>query len=192
MTSPPTTLLSDWDLVTATQHGDPDAFGELWSRHVDMVYKYALSRVGKRYAEDLTADTFVHALRAIRDHKVRDQGNACRAWLITIAKHRVFDLTKSSRYRLDRPTDDLPTITVADHANTVVDHLTLRDTRSRLLELITHLSPEQRECVHLRFFSGLSVADTAVVMGKAGSAVKALQHRAVRRLAELLPKDLHR
>ena len=39
----------------------------------------------------------------------------------------------------------------------------------------------------LRFLQGLSVAETAEMMGRNEGAVKALQHRAVRRLAQLLP-----
>jgi RNA polymerase sigma-70 factor (ECF subfamily) len=42
----------------------------------------------------------------------------------------------------------------------------------------------------LRFLQGLSVAETAAAMGKKDGAVKALQHRAVRRLATLLPEGL--
>jgi RNA polymerase sigma-70 factor (ECF subfamily) len=55
---------------------------------------------------------------------------------------------------------------------------------------VRQLSAEQRECVALRFLQGLSVAETAAAMGKKDGAVKALQHRAVRRLALLLPEGL--
>jgi RNA polymerase sigma factor (sigma-70 family) len=52
------------------------------------------------------------------------------------------------------------------------------------------LGPEQQECLALRFLHGLSVAETAEVMGKREGAVKTLQHRAIRRLAALLPASL--
>ena len=42
----------------------------------------------------------------------------------------------------------------------------------------------------LRFLQGLSVAETAVIMGRNEGAVKALQHRAIRRLASLVPAEL--
>jgi RNA polymerase sigma-70 factor (ECF subfamily) len=44
--------------------------------------------------------------------------------------------------------------------------------------------------VVLRFLHGLSVAETALVMGKKSGAIKALQYRAVRSLARMLPSDL--
>ncbi len=56
-----------------------------------------------------------------------------------------------------------------------------------LLEAVRKLNPEQQECIALRFLQGLSVAETAKVMGKNDGAIKALQYRAVRSLGRLLP-----
>ena len=61
----------------------------------------------------------------------------------------------------------------------VVAHLTNR----QLLECVQQLGSEQQECIVLRFLHGLSVSETAEIMGKKDGAIKALQHRAVRRLA---------
>jgi RNA polymerase sigma-70 factor (ECF subfamily) len=54
------------------------------------------------------------------------------------------------------------------------------------MSAVNKLGDEQRECVLLRFIQGLSVSETAAVMGKNDGAIKALQHRAVRKLADLL------
>ncbi len=63
-------------------------------------------------------------------------------------------------------------------------------TRSVLLDCVRKLGTDQRECIVLRFLQGLSVAETAAIMSRNEGAVKALQHRAVRRLAQLLPSEL--
>jgi RNA polymerase sigma-70 factor (ECF subfamily) len=42
----------------------------------------------------------------------------------------------------------------------------------------------------LRFVHGLSVSETAQVMGKNDGAIKALQHRAVRKLADIVGSEL--
>jgi RNA polymerase sigma-70 factor, ECF subfamily len=63
-------------------------------------------------------------------------------------------------------------------------------TRTALLQCVGQLGDDQRECIVLRFLQGLSVAETAKVMARNEGAVKALQHRAVRRLAALLPPEL--
>ena len=59
-----------------------------------------------------------------------------------------------------------------------------------LMRAVAQLGEEQRECVMLRFMQGLSVHETAAVMGKNDGAIKALQHRAVRKLADLIGNDL--
>jgi RNA polymerase sigma-70 factor (ECF subfamily) len=59
----------------------------------------------------------------------------------------------------------------------------------RLVRAINGLNADQRECVVLRFLNELSVAETAEVMGKNGGAVKALQHRALKRLTALLADE---
>jgi len=55
---------------------------------------------------------------------------------------------------------------------------------------VKQLGPEQQECIVLRFLQGLSVAETAQVMGKNEGAVKALQYRATRALGRLLPEGV--
>ena len=59
--------------------------------------------------------------------------------------------------------------------------------RSRMRTAVKQLNPEQQECIVLRFLQGFSVAETAQTMGKNEGAIKALQYRAVRALARLLP-----
>jgi len=58
------------------------------------------------------------------------------------------------------------------------------------MRCVAQLGHDQQECIMLRFMQGLSVSETAAVMGRNEGAVKALQHRAVRRLAQLIPDGL--
>jgi RNA polymerase sigma-70 factor (ECF subfamily) len=51
---------------------------------------------------------------------------------------------------------------------------------------IKGLGPDQAECITLRFLQGLSLADTAKVLGKSEGAVKQLQLRATRALRKAL------
>ena len=54
-------------------------------------------------------------------------------------------------------------------------------------EAVRRLRPDQQECVSLRFLQGMSVAETAAVLGRSEGAVKALQGRALRNLSRTLP-----
>jgi RNA polymerase sigma-70 factor (TIGR02952 family) len=176
-----------WGLVRRAQEGDAEAFGRLYDHYVTMVHRYVYHRVGDRAtAEDVTSETFVRALRRI--DSLSFQGRDVGAWLVTIARNIIRDHVKSSRYRLEVATADMRD---ADRAtdgpeDAVVAHLT----NQKLLECVQQLGSEQQECIVLRFLHGLSVSETAQIMGKKDGAIKALQHRAVRRLAGLIPDGL--
>jgi RNA polymerase sigma-70 factor (ECF subfamily) len=176
-----------WALVSRAQEGDAEAFGELYDRYVTMVHRYVYHRVGDRaLAEDVTSETFVRALRRI--DSLSFQGRDVGAWLVTIARNLVLDHVKSSRYRLEVATADMRD---ADRATAgPEDAVVQRLANEQLLACVRKLNAEQQECIALRFLQGLSVSETAAVMGKREGAIKALQHRAVRRLATLLPEGL--
>ncbi|MQY06007.1 sigma-70 family RNA polymerase sigma factor [Actinomadura macrotermitis] len=175
------------DLVLRARDGDAEAFGSLYDNYVELVYRYVYYRVGSHsLTEDLTSETFLRALRRIGDFHW--QGKDFGAWLVTIARNLVTDHFKSSRHRLEFCTAELVEPDLPDEGpeRAVLDSMT----NTALLAAVHSLGAEQRECVELRFLRGLSVAETALVMGKKTGAIKALQYRAVRSLARLLPDDL--
>jgi RNA polymerase sigma-70 factor (ECF subfamily) len=171
------------DIVLLAQQGDAEAFGMLYDRYVDLVHRYIYYRVGsQQLAEDLTSETFLRALRRISSYTW--QGVDIGAWFVTIARNLVADHYKSGRYRLEVQVNEVSDDRTLDGPeNEVLDALDHRV----LLEAVTQLGPEQQECIVLRFLQGLSVSETALVMGKNDGAVKALQYRAVRSLSRLLP-----
>jgi RNA polymerase sigma-70 factor (ECF subfamily) len=176
-----------WDLVHAAQQGDTSAFAKLYDRYVDMVFRYVLFRVGDReLAEDVTSETFLRALRRIGS--VSYQGRDVGAWFVTIARNLVLDHVKSSRFRLEVATAEVDDSQRVEHGPE--QQVLARVTTEALLACVEQLGDDQRECVALRFLHGLSVAETAEIMHRNEGAVKALQHRAVRRLAQLLPSEI--
>ncbi|MFC3449717.1 sigma-70 family RNA polymerase sigma factor [Amycolatopsis speibonae] len=185
-----------WELVSAAQGGDTSAFGRLYDRYVDVVYRYVLFRLGDRdLAEDVTSETFLRALRRITS--VSYQGRDVGAWFVTIARNIILDHVKSSRFRLEVVTDEVAEPNGAPIGNVGVQAVVgpeqqaiSRATRAELLRCVAELGEDQRECIVLRFMQGLSVAETAAIMKRNEGAIKALQHRAVRRLAQLLPTGL--
>ncbi|WP_246626399.1 sigma-70 family RNA polymerase sigma factor [Modestobacter italicus] len=179
--------LDVWEQVRRAQAGDAEGFGRLYDRYSGVVFRYLLPRVHDRAtAEDLTSETFVRAFRRI--DSLSFQGRDVGAWLVTIARNLVLDHLKSGRYRLEVSTADMREV---DRATDGTEDAVLRRLASaEVLAGVRQLSADQRECLVLRFLQGLSVAETAAAMGRKDGAVKALQHRAVRRLAALLPDGL--
>ena len=174
------------DLVARAPAGEAEAFGRLYDQYSDTVYRYIYYRVGGRAtAEDLTSETFLRALRRIGTFTW--QGRDFGAWLVTIARNLVADHFKSSRFRLEVTTGEMLDANEVERSpeDSVLESLS----NAALLDAVRRLNPQQQECVTLRFLQGLSVAETARVMGKNEGAIKTLQYRAVRTLARLLPDD---
>ncbi|GAB2573923.1 sigma-70 family RNA polymerase sigma factor [Streptomyces capparidis] len=173
-------------LVERAQQGEAEAFGELYDHYSETVYRYIYYRVGGRAtAEDLTSETFLRALRRIGTFTW--QGRDFGAWLVTIARNLVADHFKSSRFRLEVTTGEM--LDANEVEPSPEDSVLERLSNDALLQAVRRLNPQQQECVTLRFLQGLSVAETARVMGKNEGAIKTLQYRAVRTLARLLPDD---
>jgi RNA polymerase sigma-70 factor (ECF subfamily) len=174
-------------LVRLAQEGSAEAFGQLYHIYADTVFRYIYYRVStKVLAEDLTSETFLRALRRITTFSW--QGRDFGAWLVTIARNLVADHFKSSRHRMEVSTGEMldSNEVEASPEDSVLESLS----NAALLDAVHRLNDQQRECVTLRFLQGLSVAETADIMGKNEGAIKTLQYRAVRTLARLLPAEM--
>jgi RNA polymerase sigma-70 factor (ECF subfamily) len=188
-------------LVAAAKAGSADAFGQLYDLYVNDLYLFAYRRCRDQHlAEDITADTFVRALKGMAAFEPRAGG--FQGWLYTIARNLVHDHFKSARYRTqalfavveefvpEQRNDAFaangflpdnkhqfvnPGSTCADPAVLTDAYLRSRD----LLSIVRDsLSGEQRDVLLNRFWRGLSLTETAQAMGKNEGAIKALQYRA--------------
>ena len=174
-------------LVELARNGDSEAFGQLYDHYHGSVYRFLYYRVGSvPLAEDLTAETFFRALRSMSSF--RWQGKDFGAWLMTIARNLTTDHFKAGRTRLESTTEDMSTLdtTAEGPESAVLASLT----NEALLEALSELPTEQRECLVMRFLQGFSIAETAEVLGRSSGAVKQLQLRGVRNLARILPEGI--
>ena len=175
--------------VRLAQEGSAHAFALLYDRYVDQIFAYVYHRVGHRQtAEDLVGDVFLRALRRISTFKW--QGVDFGAWLMTIARNRVHDHFKSARFRLESSVDEVFDSPVEHGTDNPEQALLSADLTEQVHNAIRQLKGEQAEVLYLRFIQHLNVAETASVMGKTDGAIKALQYRALKSLAKLMPEGL--
>ena len=171
-------------LVELARAGDKDAFGLLYDHYASSVHRFLYYRTrSQTLAEDLTSETFFRALRNMSNF--RWQGKDFGAWLMTIARNLCTDHFKAGRTRLEVTTEDMG---LHDDSTEGPEHEVLAGlTNEVLLHGLRELSDEQRDCLIMRFLQGLSIAETAEVLGRSEGAVKQLQLRGVRSLAKLMP-----
>ncbi|MFT4289208.1 sigma-70 family RNA polymerase sigma factor [Nocardioides sp.] len=175
-------------LVELARQGDTEAFGLLYDHYNGAVYRFLYYRTrSQTLAEDLTSETFFRALRSMTGF--RWQGKDFGAWLMTIARNLATDHFKASRTRLELTTEDM-----GAHDDAAADgpetEVLAGLTNEVLLQCLAKLPTEQRDCVVMRFLQSMSIAETAVVLGRSEGAIKQLQLRGVRNLAKLMPEGL--
>lgn len=184
--TPPPTGPDLWDLVERAQAGDVAAFGELYDATVAKVYTYVLFRVGRHRetAEDVTGDTYRRALAGIAS--VRRKAGSPIAWLYRIAHNLAADHWKHAQTRLTRTVADISETCEqlrADVAEDLAAAATLGYLGGRdLWAAVLRLTEPQRDVIVARFLAGLTVPETAEVIGRTAAAVKVLQYRGVRAL----------
>ncbi len=174
-------------LVELARGGDADAFGLLYDHYQPSVYRFLYYRTRSVVvAEDLTSETFFRALRNMASF--RWQGKDFGAWLMTIARNLATDHFKAGRTRLEMTTEDMGQHDDATEGPETAVLASL--TNEILLEALTQLPNEQKDCLVMRFLQGMSIAETAQVLGRSEGAIKQLQLRGVRNLAKLMPEGL--
>jgi RNA polymerase sigma-70 factor (ECF subfamily) len=159
----------------------------LFDHYQPSVYRFLYYRTRSVVvAEDLTSETFFRALRNIASF--RWQGKDFGAWLMTIARNLTTDHYKASRTRLESTTEDMSPHDCATEGPE--DAVLASLTNEVLLSALKQLPAEQQECLIMRFLQGLSIAETAQILGRSDGAIKQLQLRGVRNLAKLMPEGL--
>jgi RNA polymerase sigma-70 factor (ECF subfamily) len=174
------------DVIEAARAGEGWAIEELFRAHQGALLTYLGSRLGNR-ADDVASQTWLEVARSLP--KYRGGPDGFRAWLFSIARHRLTDEVRRSYRRV-------PTVQDADEeragAPDPEDQVIQLDESSEAARRIRDLLPaDQADVVLLRIVAGLSVEETAKLIGKRSGHVRVLQHRALARLAQHLTDDGH-
>lgn len=152
----------------------------LWCAFQPALLRY-LRAVEPGTAEDIASDTWLEVTRRL-DRFTGDERDF-RAWLFTIARHRLIDARRrAARHRTapvawipERPGPDDPA------ADVLADLSTEESVR-----LVAQLPPEQAEAVRLRVIAGLDTEHVARIMNKQPGNIRVLSHRGLRTLARRL------
>jgi RNA polymerase sigma factor (sigma-70 family) len=162
-------------VLTAAQAGAEWAWASIYRDLAGPVRGYLASR-GAREPDDVTSEVFLKVAGAIQ----RFEGDEAsfRSWVFVIAHRRLIDERRSRGRQPDFTEWKPETIShggVGDVESEAMDRLSTE----QLHETLSSLTGSQREVLVLRMIGGLSLEQTAEVMGKRVGAVKALQHRAL-------------
>jgi RNA polymerase sigma-70 factor (ECF subfamily) len=171
--------------VARAQHGDVDAFGELYRDHSGRVFALCMRMSGdRRQAEELMQDVFVRAWERLGSFR----GDASfSSWLHRLAVNVVLAGARTDRRREARVTlaEDLAV------AEATVERASAGHGRDPALGIdleraIAGLPPGARMAFVLHDVEGFSHAEIAELAGRAEGTIRAQLHRARRLLMEAL------
>ena len=165
--------LPDDDKGVTYQKVRPDpAFGllKLYDDALPHVYGYLLARCGDTsLAEDLTAESFLAAVHAVRKPGAPDPSIP---WLIGVARHKLADhWRRAEREQRGLRLLDSEPARVDDPWEEAVD-------RIRAREVLGQLGPHHRAALTLRYLDGLPVPEVARHLDRTVHATEALLVRA--------------
>lgn len=164
---------------------DPAAFGALYDRFLDRVYRYLYYRVGNRPdAEDLAEQVFTKAWDAIP--RFRWQGKPFLAWLYRLAHNVLVDHVRTHKPVISLDNDDRPIEIASDASTRELERQLDADLLGRA---ISQLTADQQQVIVLRFIEGYDSVQIARIMDKREGAIRALQLRALLRLRRVLDKQ---
>ncbi|MEQ4302564.1 RNA polymerase sigma factor [Plantactinospora sp. B6F1] len=157
-----------------------DQFTSLYQEHYRQVYAYAVTRVGRRLADEVVAETFLVAWRRLPALPKA----APLPWLLAVARNVV-----GERYRAEERQQAVAAemrawiteaeVSVADVADGVAE-------RAGVLTALAQLSDDDRELLTLVAWHGLSPGRAARVLGCSTATYYVRLHRARRRLRNAL------
>src|SRR4051812_48914912 len=140
----------------------------LYDRALPQVYGYFVKRCGSAsVAEDLTSETFMAAVDAVRRDRVPE---LTEAWLVGVARHKLVDhwrreAREESKLALAADDDEI------DDWDVRLDALRARDT-------LAALGTVHRTALTLRYLDGLPVREVADLLDRTVHATEALLVRA--------------
>jgi len=137
-------------------------------------------------AEDLASEVWLDVAAGIG--RFRGDEDGFRAWIFTIAQRRLLDHRRRASVRRHKPIPqellggDRPTGDVEGEAMASLQ-------ADAAVALIASLPSDQCDVVLLRVIGDLSVSDVAKILDKRPGAVRALQHRALKHLAQIVSRE---
>lgn len=182
---PPDGAVDEAALVARARAGDVGAFSVLVERHQRAALRTAFAVGGSESeAEDVTQEAFVKAFRALPRFR---EGLPVRPWLMQIVANEARN-RRRSRGRRERLAVRAAAMGGASSSSS--EDLALASvTAAALRAALARLDDRDRTVIALRYFAGLSEAETALALEVPAGTVKSRLSRALDRLRAELGED---
>jgi len=163
------------DVLHLIDGDQPLDWEHVYRDNVTSIYRLVYSRVGNQAdAEDLTSQVFLEALPRLRSSA---SGGEIHKYLVATAR-----TTLASHWRRRF---GIQVTTIDDNLASAAEDVASIDPLPRIRHVLAKLPPNYRRILELRFLERCSVREAAASMGISAANARVVQHRALRRAAEV-------
>ncbi len=168
-------------LVNRAIEGDAEAFGDLYERYMNQLYRYIYYRIGDTgLSEDFTEAVFLRVWESLPSFDINRI--SFKGWLFRVARNLLVDYyrTRKRQHPLDEDFD------FPDPQQSPEERMIASERKALVISALKEIKQEYQDVLTLRFVNGLSHLETAKVLNRSVGAVRVLQHRALQALDKQL------
>ena len=178
--SMPEDTLSDTILVKQVCDGDRKAFGRLYEKYKEPLFRFCLRLLkNSEQAEDTVQETF---FRVWTKASAIDNPHSFRAWLFSVARFHALNNLRDRKEGQEISENDLVEL------DTPHEIVVRAEQTAGIMGLIELLNPQHRELILLRSFEEFSYAEISMITGLSLSSVKVQLFNARKVLTQLHSK----
>ena len=184
--------LEDHQLIHWIALAEKEALEALYGRYSSSVFSLAMYMLKQEaLAEEVTQDIFLNIWLKASSYK-SDRG-APRAWIMSVAHHKIVDVIRSRRRTLTVTDPSLyETLDLIPSSEIPVDEQVVRNLeRERILKALSTLPEPQRQVIMLAYFGGYSQSEMAEMLQQPLGTVKTRVRLAMQKLRGVLERDVH-
>ena len=175
-------MTNDEQLLAQAKQLDPAALRALHRRFYEPVARYIQFKIGHpQTVEDLSGEVFVRVLEGLK--RGRGWRDSPQGWIMGIARNVVVDHYRKKERMAEVALNEQ--ITAAENSDPTRQAI-LSERHRQLMAAIRQLTDEQRDVILMRFMEGIDIKGVAKATNKSPGAIKGLQYRALRALAEIM------
>ncbi|WOO42663.1 sigma-70 family RNA polymerase sigma factor [Rubellicoccus peritrichatus] len=178
--------VSDDELVARIATGDRGALALLYERYSSLIFTVAMEITFEKHtAEEVLQDAFVRIWKHAASFDAKR--SAFSTWALSITRNLCLDRLRAKKRR---PTFDVD-INETDHvategAEAIIGQAAIGDTRKLVSYAVHQLEPEERRCIELSYFGGLSQSEISRKLNQPLGTVKGRIRRSLLKLRETL------
>ena len=179
--------VADMQLMGSLQAGDQSAFVRVFERHSPVVLGLLIRILASRSeAEEVLQEVFLQVWR--QADRYEPSRSTPRGWILMLARSRALDVVRSREARRRREIEASDeTLRDGAHADPLgTGRLEAGEDEERVHSALELLPTEQRRCIELAFFEGLTQSQIAQRLEAPLGTIKSRIHLGMHKLREAL------